>query len=209
MRLFSQTFTNGDVMPGKNAFAVPANENHITLSQNLSPHLAWDQIPAGTKSLALICHDPDVPSRGDDVNQEGRTVPGTLERIDFYHWILLDIPVTQHELAESAFSSGVVAKGKTIAELPSGYRHGINDYSLWFASDAQMSGDYHGYDGPCPPWNDEIVHHYVFTLYALDVASLPVDGALTGQNVIKAIESVNVLAQAELTGLYTLNPTVY
>lgn len=71
-----------------------------------------------------------------------------------------------------------------------------------------MSGDYYGYDGPCPPWNDEIVHRYVFTLYALDVASLPVDGALTGQNVRKAIESVNVLAQAELTGLYSLNPTV-
>ena len=32
-----------------------------------------------------------------------------------------------------------------------------------------MSGDYFGYDGPCPPWNDSIVHHYVFTVYALDV----------------------------------------
>ncbi|QJT82274.1 YbhB/YbcL family Raf kinase inhibitor-like protein [Kosakonia sp. MUSA4] len=208
MKLFSQNFSNGDVIPGKNAFAVPASEGHITLSQNASPHLAWDPIPPGTKSLALLCHDPDVPSRGDDVNQEGRVVSSTLPRIDFYHWILLDIPVTQQELAESAFSSGVTPKGKTLASLPAGYRHGINDYSLWFASDAQMSGDYHGYDGPCPPWNDEIVHRYVFTLYALDVASLPVDGALTGQNVRKAIESVNVLAQAELTGLYSLNPTV-
>ena len=33
-----------------------------------------------------------------------------------------------------------------------------------------MFGDYYGYDGPCPPWNDELVHRYVFTLYALDVA---------------------------------------
>ena len=35
-------------------------------------------------------------------------------------------------------------------------------------------GNYFGYDGPCPPWNDAIPHHYVFTLYALDVARLDV-----------------------------------
>jgi phosphatidylethanolamine-binding protein (PEBP) family uncharacterized protein len=40
----------------------------------------------------------------------------------------------------------------------------------WFAGDNDMRGDYYGYDGPCPPWNDEIVHRYVFTLFALDVA---------------------------------------
>jgi hypothetical protein len=29
-----------------------------------------------------------------------------------------------------------------------------------------MAGSYFGYDGPFPPWNDSLVHHYVFTLYA-------------------------------------------
>jgi phosphatidylethanolamine-binding protein (PEBP) family uncharacterized protein len=40
----------------------------------------------GTKSFAIVCHDPDVPSKGDDVNQEGRAVPRSLARVDFFHW---------------------------------------------------------------------------------------------------------------------------
>ena len=36
-----------------------------------------------------------------------------------------------------------------------GARQGINDYTGWFAGDADMAGNYFGYDGPCPPWNDE------------------------------------------------------
>jgi hypothetical protein len=70
-----------------------------------------------------------------------------------------------------------------------------------------MGGDYYGYDGPCPPWNDSIPHHYVFTLYALDVARCPVEGRFTGPDVRKAIEG-HVLARAEVTGRYTLNPAV-
>ena len=58
-----------------------------------------------------------------------------------------------------------------------------------------------------PPWNDSIVHRYVFTLYALDVEQLDVDGELTGDKVEKALEG-HVLAAAKLTGLYTLNPRV-
>ena len=30
-------------------------------------------------------------------------------------------------------------------------RHGISDCTAWFAGDKDMAGDYHGYDGPCPP----------------------------------------------------------
>jgi hypothetical protein len=42
-------------------------------------------------------------------------------------------------------------------------RQGVNDYTGWFANDPDMAGEYYGYDGPCPPWNDERVHTYVFT----------------------------------------------
>jgi Raf kinase inhibitor-like YbhB/YbcL family protein len=84
-------------------------------------------------------------------------------------------------------------------------RHGINDYTGWFAGDANMKGNYYGYDGPCPPWNDSIVHHYVFTLYALDTAHLHVQGDLNGANVRAALAG-HVLAQAHLSGTYTLNP---
>ena len=57
---------------------------------------------------------------------------------------------------------------------------GVNNYTDWFAGDEQMAGDYGGYDGPCPPWNDELLHHYRFTLYALDVPSLGLPGAFGG-----------------------------
>ena len=70
-----------------------------------------------------------------------------------------------------------------------------------------MSGDYHGYDGPCPPWNDELPHRYVFTVYALDVARLPVEGGFRGPDVRQAVQR-HVLAQASITGRYTLNPSV-
>ena len=75
----------------------------------------------------------------------------------------------------------------------------------WFAGDGDMGGDYYGYDGPCPPWNDEILHHYVFTLYALDSARCAVSGMFKGADVLKAIEG-HVLAKASLTGIYTLSP---
>src|SRR5690606_21386037 len=80
-----------------------------------------------------------------------------------------------------------------------------NDYTSWFAADRDMNGDYFGYDGPCPPWNDEIPHRYVFTLYAVDVPQLDVQGTFNGNDVLKALQG-HVLAQASLTGVYALNP---
>ena len=68
-----------------------------------------------------------------------------------------------------------------------------------------MKGTYFGYDGPAPPWNDSLVHHYTFTLYAVDVPKLAVEGELTGAAVRKALEG-HVLAEAKIGGTYTLNP---
>lgn len=42
MRLFSDSFKDGDVIPCKNSFAVYDPENHIRLSDNLNSHLAWE-----------------------------------------------------------------------------------------------------------------------------------------------------------------------
>ena len=155
----------------------------------------------------LICHDPDVPSRGDDVNQEGCTVPASLPRVDFFHWILMDIPASVTEIAEGSHASGVIARGKSGPGAPDGLRHGLNDYTGWFAGDTDMGGDYFGYDGPCPPWNDERIHHYVFTLYALDVPALEISDTLDGRAVRQALEG-HVLATATLTGTYSLSPSV-
>jgi Raf kinase inhibitor-like YbhB/YbcL family protein len=207
MKLTSSSFAHGSAIPGEFAFAVPDPTTHIRLSSNRNPHLAWSGAPAGTKSFALVCHDYDVPSRGDDVNQEGRTVPASLPRVDFYHWLLVDIPAGTTEIAAGAFSDGITARGKPGPEAGGGMRQGINDYTAWFAGDKEMAGNYFGYDGPCPPWNDEILHHYVFTVYALDVPACPVTGAFGGADVLKAIQG-HVLAQASITGTYALNPAV-
>jgi Raf kinase inhibitor-like YbhB/YbcL family protein len=207
MKLTSNSFADGAKIPAEFAFCAPDPATHATLSQNRNPHLAWGDVPAGTKSFALICHDPDVPSKGDDVNKEGRTVPASLPRVDFFHWVMVDLPATMSSIAAGEFASSVTAKGKPGPAASRGARHGINDYTGWFAGDKDMGGNYFGYDGPCPPWNDAIVHHYVFTLYALDVARCQVEGTFTGADVRKAIAG-HALATARITGVYSLNPSV-
>lgn len=207
MKLSSNSFADGQPIPGEFAFCVPADTGHVCLGRNLNPHLAWTDVPAGTRSFVLICHDPDVPSRGDDVNQEGRSVPADLPRVDFFHWVLVDLPADHSEIAAGSFSSEVTPAGKPGPQAAFGTRQGINDYTAWFAADEAMRGDYHGYDGPCPPWNDTRVHHYVFTLFALDLERCPVEGRFGGAEVRAAIAG-HVLAEASLTGVYSLNPAV-
>lgn len=207
MQLSSRSFRNGRTIPGEFAFAVINPVSHISLSTNRNPHLAWRDVPDGTKSFVLICHDSDVPSRTDDLNQEGRELPASLPRVDFFHWLLMDIPATTREIAEGSQSNGVTIRGKAGPAAPDGLRHGINDYTKWFANDKEMQGDYYGYDGPAPPWNDALLHHYVFTVYALDVPRLEVRGRLTGANVRAALAH-HILTKASLTGTYSLNPRV-
>lgn len=207
MKLWSDSFKDGGVIPGEFAFGVIDPAAHVVLSSNKNPHLAWNELPAGTKSLALVCHDYDVPSRGDDVNQEGKTVAADLPRVDFFHWTLIDLPVGLSSIAAGHYSNQVTPRGKSGPEAGGDRagRHGINDFTDWFAGDADMAGDYYGYDGPCPPWNDAIVHHYVFTLYALDVERLAIDGRFTGQQVCDAMRG-HILGEAKIVGSYTLNP---
>jgi Raf kinase inhibitor-like YbhB/YbcL family protein len=207
MKLWSDSFSDNGKIPGRLAFCVIDPATHATLSDNRNPHLAWSDVPDGTKSLVVICHDRDVPSKGDDVNQESRIIPASLPRVDFFHWTLIDLPADLKSIAEGAYSNAVTARGKPGPEAANGARQGINDYSPWFAGDPDMSGDYFGYDGPCPPWNDSILHHYVFTLYALDVAKLPVEGKFSGQQARDAMRG-HILAEAQITGIYTLNPAM-
>lgn len=207
MKLRSDSFEDGQAIPGKFAFCVPDASAHVKLADNHNPHLAWGGAPSGTKSFALICVDPDAPTKPDDVNQEGRTVPASLPRASFFHWAMVDIPPDVKEIAAGSCSHGVHAHGKKHPPGPGASRQGINDYTGWFAGDKDMAGHYHGYDGPCPPWNDSIPHHYRFTVYATDLARCAVEGEFTAQQVLAAIKG-HVLGEASLTGVYTLNPSV-
>jgi len=180
VKLASDGFADGGVIPPRFAFCAPDAKAHVTLSKNVNPQLAWSGAPAGTKSFAIICHDPDVPSKGDDVNQEGRVVSRDLPRVDFFHWVLVDLPASVASVAEGEFSSSVTPRGKPGPGAP---------------------------HGPCPPWNDELPHRYIFTVFALDVAKLAVEGSFGGADVRKAMAG-HILSQASITGRYTLNPRV-
>ncbi|MEO5734074.1 MAG: YbhB/YbcL family Raf kinase inhibitor-like protein [Rubrivivax sp.] len=208
MKLWSNSWTNGDRIPVRFAAGRPDGQGGTTFGDNLNPHLGWSELPSGTQSMVLICHDFDVPTRADDVNQPGREVPADLPRRDFYHWVLIDLPPRPTEIAEGDFSSGFVARGKPgpyVREgARDGARHGRNDFTGWFADNPDMAGDYFGYDGPYPPFNDSLVHHYVFTLYAVALARLPLEGVFDGDDVRHAIEG-RVLAEATFSGTYTLN----
>lgn len=205
MQLHSDNFSDRGAIPARNAFGKPGQP--VALSDNLSPHLAWSGAPHGTRSFVLTCIDVDVPSRGDDVNQEGRTVPAELPRVEFVHWLMADIPPECDELAEGACSDGIVPRGKREPVGPPGSVQGGNGYTGWFAGDAQMAGEYRGYDGPCPPWNDSIAHHYHFRIHALDVATLDLDPGFSLDQLRAAMDG-HVLDEASLVGTYALNPDV-
>jgi Raf kinase inhibitor-like YbhB/YbcL family protein len=72
---------------------------------NLSPPLAWSDLPSGTKTLALVVDDPDAPD------------PAAPQRT-WVHWVLADIPASATDLNEGASPSG----------LPPSTRVGKNDW---------------------------------------------------------------------------------
>ncbi|HYB58556.1 MAG TPA: YbhB/YbcL family Raf kinase inhibitor-like protein [Alphaproteobacteria bacterium] len=194
------------VIPDKYAFCNPAKEGHTKPGADVSPRVSWSRGPAGTKSYAIVAFDPDVPSIRTDMNQEGKTLSATMPRVTFFHWVLVDIPPSVRSLKAGADANGRVAHGKPQSPSTVGLR-GLNGYTNAFAANEQMKGDYFGYDGPCPPWNDEIPHHYHFTVYALSASTLNLSGAFTGADAMKAMEGL-VLAKGEVVGVYAQNPEV-
>ena len=97
----------------------------------------------------------------------------------FWHWVVFHIPSGALSLPDGAGSG---------AGLPSGAVQGQNDF-----------GDV-GYGGPCPPPGSG-THHYIFTLYALPAASLPLDSKAT-PTAIAQYAKAHALATATLTGIY-------
>ena len=74
-------------------------------SDDVSPPLAWDDVPNGTKSFALIVDDPDAPD------------PAAPKMV-YVHWVLYDIPASASSLPE----------GATAKTLPPGTHQGKNDF---------------------------------------------------------------------------------
>ena len=207
MRITSNTFEQNGQIPPRCAFGIPDPDEHLKLGENRNPQLSWSAIPPDAKSLVLLCVDPDAPSSMDNFNQEGMTIAAELPRADFIHWVMIDIPAQTGSIDEGTCSDGIVPGGKTNPDGPPGSRQGINDYTNFMAGDPDMEGDYYGYEGPCPPWNDERLHHYHFTLLAINLETTPVEGRFSAADVLTAIEG-HVIEIAKLTGTYSLNPDI-
>jgi len=131
------------------------------------------------------------------------TLGADVPRRNFFHWILVDIPADVTSIKEGAESTTRVAHGKPATPAAASVR-GLNDFTKALAANEAMKGQYYGYDGPCPPWNDEKVHRYHFTVYALNVASLGLKDP-DGAAVLEAIKG-KVLAEGEVLGLFATNP---
>ena len=89
--LSSPAFKAGEMIPKK----------YTCDGVNISPPLKWTGVPSKTKSLALICDDPDAPV-------------GT-----WVHWVLYDLPVGVHELPEAVPPKKI---------LKNGIKQGVNDF---------------------------------------------------------------------------------
>lgn len=206
MLLYSKSFAAGARIPATYAMGRPTADG-FGFADNRNPHLAWCEAPVDTRSFALICVDPDVPTVPEMVARADVEIPVEQPRCDFVHWVMIDIPAHCREIAAGSCSDGVTVGGKRTPSGPAGTRQGLNDYSAWFVNDAQMAGEYRGYDGPFPPPNDLRPHRYFFRLFALDCDHLDVPEPFGAGDVLRAMQG-RVLAEAAIFGVYSLHPRV-
>ncbi|HSB12113.1 MAG TPA: YbhB/YbcL family Raf kinase inhibitor-like protein [Blastocatellia bacterium] len=100
----------------KDAEAIPTR--YTCDGENTSPALNWSGMPDGTKSLALICDDPDAPA-------------GT-----WVHWVLYGLPPTVAGLPE----------GMPATQNTQGALQGTNDFgSIGYGGPCPPSGKPHRY----------------------------------------------------------------
>jgi phosphatidylethanolamine-binding protein (PEBP) family uncharacterized protein len=186
--------TPAGTLPVSTAFCMPKGSKDVPLDR--SPGLHWSAGPAGTKSYVVISVDPDVTADLSLMNKPGVTIPVDAPRQKIYHWELVDIPAWVRRLAPGADGDGFVPGGKPIGATLLGVR-GTNDYWPLFNrapnAPAAMHGPYGGFDGPCPPANDALIHTYRFEVYALDVRSLGLSGQFFAPAVYAAMQG-HVLA---------------
>jgi Raf kinase inhibitor-like YbhB/YbcL family protein len=202
MRIWSDSFKPREPIPAE--FAMGQGDG---FARNRNPHLAWDDVPAGTRSFALLCIDTDAPTVPETVGRNDIEIPVEQPRAEFVHWTMVDIPADVRVIAAGSCSDGVTAHGKQHPPGPAGTRQGRNDYTGWLAGDPDMAGEYLGYDGPYPPFNDLHVHRYFFRLFALDAPSLALPDGFTAADVFHAMHG-HVLAEAAVHGTYSLHPAL-
>ena len=96
MTLTSPAFKQNGQIPSK----------YTCEGDDISPPLAWEGVPEGTKSLVLIVDDPDAPD------------PKAPQRV-WVHWVVYNIPADTKGVPENAGKAG----------LPKGVTLGLNDFT--------------------------------------------------------------------------------
>ena len=197
---------SGGMLANKFAFCMPAAKGHTTGGPNINPSISWSKGPRGTQSYAIILYDTDSPAeQREKMNKEGETLTAAVKRKIFYHWVLVDIRARTRSIKEGAASHARVLHGKPATPAPAGGVNGLNDYTTATAANPAMKGNYYGYDGPCPPWNDENLHHYHFSVYALSVKTLHLPKDFDAAAAKEAMKG-KILAEGDLVTVYTQNP---
>jgi Raf kinase inhibitor-like YbhB/YbcL family protein len=95
--------TSEDITDGR---PLPVAQRAASLGgSDSSPHLAWSDFPAGTKSFAVTCYDPDAPTGS-----------------GFWHWAVYNIPVSAVSLPSGAGDAGGTLLPAGAVTLPNEYR---------------------------------------------------------------------------------------
>lgn len=107
-------------------WGAPIPRKHTGEGEDVSPAIAISGIPEGTRSLALVCHDPDAPMLH-----------------GFTHWVVYAIPPATTSIPEgggSAFAEGHTDNGKTAYGGPMPpVGHGPHHYYFWvYALDSEI-----------------------------------------------------------------------
>ena len=203
MKIWSEAWSNGEPIPERFA-AARLGPAGVEPSDNLSPPLAWAQLPSGTRSLVLVCHDFDMPVPDGSPAAADQEIAADHPREDFFHWLLVDLPPTVTQMAEGDWRRGLSPQVPACPPGAQAARQGRNDCAGLVSMGSGAALHATGYHGPQPPAHDSLVHHYLITLYALSVPRLAVEGDFTGAQVRQALAG-QVLGAATLSGTYTLN----
>ncbi|MGK9172351.1 kinase inhibitor [Yokenella regensburgei] len=116
MKLVSHDLHDGDKLHHRHVFNGMGYDG-----DNISPHLAWDDVPAGTRSFVVTCYDPDAPTGS-----------------GWWHWVVVNLPADTRVLPQGS--------GSSLTALPEGALETRTDFgTAGYGGAAPPKGETHRY----------------------------------------------------------------